>query len=71
MIPEITQDNLHLLLPGKVAAVVSLYADHTGTTYLDALSKFYKSKTYHLLEQESTKYWWLGPVGLYEEFIKE
>jgi len=68
---DVNQDNLYLLLPGKVADVATMYARVHHVAYLKALSKFYKSKTYKLLEQENSKYWHLGPVALYEEFTAE
>ena len=70
MIPEITYKNLYLLLPGKVSAVVELYVQNHGGSFLDGLRKFYNSSTYHRLENEQTKLWHLGPVGLYEEFVE-
>ena len=33
----ITQDNLYLLLPGKVMAVAEMYARHHDVTLLDAM----------------------------------
>ena len=50
---EITDKNLHLLLPG---------------TLLDAIRVFYRSNTYKALEKEETKLWHYGPIALYEEF---
>lgn len=67
-IPEITDDNLYLLLPGKVAAVVEQYVDDKGVSILEALRLFYNSSTYKQLESEHTKLWHLGPVALYQEF---
>ena len=71
MIPEITDRNLYLLLPGKVAAVVEQYIADNGVSILDCLRKFYNSSTYSNLEKEQTKLWHLGPVGLYEEFVEK
>jgi len=68
MIPEITDKNLYLLLPGKVAAVVEQYVEDNGVSILDGLRKFYNSSTYRKLEKEQTKLWHLGPVALYQEF---
>jgi len=68
---NVNQENLYLLLPGKVTDVVTMYARAHHVSYLKALTKFYKSKTYGLLEQEGTKFWHLGPVALYEEFVSE
>lgn len=70
MIPEITQKNLYLLLPGKVSAVVEQYVNNNSVSMLDALRLFYQSETYRELEQEHTKLWHLGPVALYQEFLK-
>ena len=68
MIPEITNDNVHLLIPGKAAHFARIYVEQNGGTVLDALHAFYSSKVYRELEDESTKLWHLGPVALYEEF---
>lgn len=64
----ITQKNLYLILPGKVAAVAGFIADAEKISPLEALSKFYRSNTYRRLEVESTKLWHYGPVALYEEY---
>ena len=69
MIPEITDKNLYLLLPGKVVAVVEQYVEEHHTSMLEGLRRFYSSATYHKLEQEHTKLWHLGPVALYQEFM--
>ena len=71
MIPEITNNNVHLLIPGKAAHFACIYTEHHGGTMLEALHAFYSSKMYHELEAESTKLWHLGPVALYEEFIEK
>lgn len=65
---EITNKNLHLLLPGKVSLFAKIYVEEKGGSMLDALRMFYKSNTYKALEQEETKLWHYGPVALYEEF---
>ena len=36
MIPEITQQNLHLLLPGKITALAQFYAEDHGCTMFEA-----------------------------------
>ena len=68
MIPEITNNNVHLLIPCKAANFARIYTEQHGGTMLEALRAFYSSKMYHELEDESTKLWHLGPVALYEEF---
>ena len=71
MIPEITDKNMYLLLPGKVSAVVGKYLDESDVNLLDGLRKFYHSTTYKNLEREQTKMWHLGPVALYQMFENE
>lgn len=66
---EITQQNLYLLLAGKVAAVAAFIAEREHISLLDALTKFYASDTYRHLECEDTKLWHLGPVALYEDYL--
>lgn len=63
---EVTQQNLHLFLPGKIANVAAIIADKTHCTMSEAMQRFYASKTYQQLQQENTKLWHLGAVGLYE-----
>ena len=65
---EITQDNLYLILAGKVSAVAAFIADDEHISPLDALTKFYASNTSRRLEREDTKVWHLGPVALYQEY---
>ena len=71
MIPEITDKNLYLLLPGKVSAIVGKYVDENSINLLDGLRAFYNSMTYKDLEREQTKTWHLGPVALYQMFKDE
>ncbi|WP_291528074.1 hypothetical protein [Bacteroides sp. UBA939] len=67
----ITNDNLYLLLPGKVAWVATIYTEEHHVNPLDALRIFYHSNTYKELEKEETKLWHYGPVALYEEFLEK
>lgn len=62
----LTQDNLYLLLPGKVLAIAEMYARHHNVSTLDAMRKVYASDMYQQLEQENTKRWHEGPVSLYQ-----
>lgn len=66
---EVTDKNLYLLLPGKILAVAKICSEQKNISLLEAVQAFYGSATYRKLEQESTKYWQLGPVALYEDFI--
>lgn len=68
---QINQDNLRLLLPGKVSWLVEYLHDDYGLTLKESLNRIYRSKLYKKLATESTKYWRLGPVDLYEELKAE
>lgn len=68
---EITNQNLYLLLPGKVSRVAQIYANDQKIPLRTALYRFYSSDTYKKLAEETTKLWHLGPVALYAEFSDE
>lgn len=68
---EVTQQNLHLFLPGKIANVAAIIADKTHCSMAEAMQRFYASRTYQQLQQENTKLWHLGAVGLYELYSEE
>lgn len=69
MIGKITNENLYLILPGKVSRMATMYANDFGVSIIDALGHIYRSATYRALEQEDTKLWHLGPVALYEMLL--
>lgn len=62
---NITQDNLYLLIPGKVTTLAQFYAEDHGCTMLEALRKVYSSPLYTRLVDEESKLWHLGAVDLY------
>lgn len=67
---KITQVNVHLLLPNKVAQLANrLLLNGVVPTLPEALDMVYSSSTYAKLEREKTKYWWLGVNALYEEIV--
>ena len=68
---QINQNNLRLLLPGKVSWLVEYLHNDYGFTLQECLKRIYYSKLYEKLSTESTKYWHLGPVDLYEELKRE
>lgn len=64
------QDDLSLILPSKIALVADCISRRSGIDPVKAMSAFYRSKTYAMLQDESTKYWWFGPAelcSLYEQ----
>lgn len=68
---EVTQHNLHLLLPSKVSRMAVMLVEDEDISMVDAMIRLYSSKVYTRLEDESTKAWNLSPVALYEEFKEE
>lgn len=65
--PKITQDNVHLLLPNKVAQLANrLMQNGVANDMATALNMVYTSPVYAKLEQENTKYWWYGVNALYQ-----
>ncbi|MDE6403283.1 MAG: hypothetical protein K2K86_05705 [Muribaculaceae bacterium] len=67
---KITQENLHLILPGKVSRMAVMYAEDFGVSISEALKKIYNSATYKELEREDSKLWHYGPVALYEMLLE-
>ena len=68
---NITQQNLYLLLPGKMTSLAQFYAEDHGCSMFDAIRRLYASSLYERLVDESTKLWQLGATTLYEEMEKE
>jgi len=66
MYGEVTQQNLHLFIPGKAAGVAMLMSKETGRPALEMLRRFYATRTCKLLEKETTKYWHYSSSQLYE-----
>lgn len=69
MIGQITDQNIYLILPGKVSKMAMMYAADFGVSIKEALKRIYESATYRALEKEETKLWHLGPVALYQMFL--
>ncbi len=63
---EISQKNLYLLLPSKVAWMADMMMEDKNIDIVDAVKSIYQSEIYRKLETESTKLWHLGPVALYQ-----
>ena len=56
---------------GFTAWMASMLAEDKGISIVEAIKRLYSSAMYKKLQDESTKYWHLGPVALYEEFLAE
>lgn len=68
---DITNENLYLLLPGKISRMAQIYVHEHHVTLIEALRLFYRSDTYKRLADETTKLWHYGPVAIYQEFTDE
>ena len=69
--PKITQNNVHLLLPNKVAQLADrLLQNGEANDIATAISMVYSSPVYTKLERERSKYWWLGINTLYQDIIQ-
>ena len=68
---NITQQNVHLLLPSKLSWMANMLAEDKGISIVEAMKLLYSSDVYAQLENETTKAWHLGPVALYEEYRSE
>ncbi len=65
------QDDIHLFTPAKLTWLVEYLHDDYGLSIEDCLGRIYHSNLYKKLSKESTKYWNLGPVDLYNELLEE
>ena len=68
---NITQQNVHLLLPSKLSWMANILEEDKGISIVEAMKLLYSSDVYARLEKEATKAWHLGPVALYEEYRSE
>lgn len=68
---RITNDNLYLILPGKVGRVAAIYARDFKVSIAEALRHVYESAMYRDLEREESKLWHYGPVELYRMMLSE
>lgn len=67
---DISQKNLHLLLPIRTASIGRIYAEEHQCSILDGMRLFYASDLYRSLEQEETKLWHLGATALYQMWMQ-
>lgn len=65
VLPKVTQENVHIFIPLKVAKVVEKESRVKGIDRKQALINFYNSKVYDILEEEDTKLWYEGANYLY------
>ena len=70
-LPEITQENVHLFIPLKIAKVTEMIVEKENRNWEDVMIELYNSKVYADLEKEETKLWHEGATYIYESFIEE
>lgn len=70
-LPEITQQNVHLFIPFKIAKVTYWIAKAENRNWEDVFMELYSSKVYADLEREETKLWHEGATYIYECFMEE
>ncbi|MCI5776364.1 MAG: DUF3990 domain-containing protein [Bacteroidales bacterium] len=68
---KLSQEQLRLLLPSKITWLVEYLHDDYGLSIKDCLDQIYHSNLYKKLSTESTQYWHLGPIALYNELLQE
>ena len=61
----------YLLIPFKICWLVDMLVEDKNLSIVDAIKTVYTSDLYRKLQDESTKFWHLGPVALYEELLRE
>lgn len=68
---KFTQEDIRTILPSKIALVVDILSKRTGEDPVKLMTDFYQSKTYAMLQNESTKYWCFSPMELSELFEQD
>ena len=68
---QINQNNVHLLLPGKISWLVQYLHDDYGFSLKESLDRIYHSTLNKKLATANTHYWQLSPVDLYDELKRE
>lgn len=64
--PQVTQKNVHLFIPNKVAKICSELAMTENLSLNESIIKFYNSSVYETLSRESSKLWQEGWVYVYQ-----
>ena len=66
-----TSEKLSALLAILSPAIIQLIMENKKLNNIDALTLFYNSALYEMLENEASKLWHLSPLTLYELFEEE
>ena len=66
MRPKVTQENVHLFIPCKVAKICAELNRRESLSLKDSILKFYNSPVYETLSRESSKLWQEGWVYIFK-----
>ena len=64
--PKITQENVHLFIPNKVAKICTEVNRTKKLSLTNSILAFYNSDVYQTLRRESSKLWQEGWVYVYQ-----
>ncbi len=64
--PQVTQQNVHLFIPHKVAKICGELNREQNPSVKEAILKFYNSEISETLSRESSKLWQEGWVYIYQ-----
>ncbi len=64
--PQVTQQNVHLFIPRKVAKICGELNREQNLSVKEAILKFYNSEISETLSRESSKLWQEGWVYIYQ-----
>lgn len=60
-----------ILSVALIPQIIDLIIKNEGFDDVEAINKFYQSKTYDILSKEETKVWHLSPMSIYTMWKKE
>ena len=66
---QVTQKNVHLFIPSKVAKICNELNKTESLSLNDSILKFYNSSVYETLSRESSKLWQEGWVYIYQMLV--
>ena len=69
--PQVTQENVRLFIPGKVAKVCGELSRTENLSLTESILRVYNSPVYETLSRESSKLWQEGWVCIYQMMNKE
>ena len=67
--PKVTQNNVHLFIPGKVAKICNQMHKDQQTSLQESILQMYNSPIYNVLSRESSKLWQEGWVYIYKLMV--